>query len=153
VIRPPWQMPQDVRVQNASTYRGDRLGRADRADSPYGTACNMCGACCEVVHPATDRPALMAMLANPYIVGAMRRQAEIVVGLLDAKVSVDRGRPGYTCRHFDTETRKCGIYADRPDMCRGYPWYDREPKQDAFMPEQCSFQADLRKRLPIVAVT
>ena len=28
----------------------------------------------------------------------------------------------YTCRHFDEETRLCTIYAQRPEMCRDYPY-------------------------------
>lgn len=28
----------------------------------------------------------------------------------------------YTCRHFDDATRLCRIYADRPEMCREYPY-------------------------------
>lgn len=28
----------------------------------------------------------------------------------------------YTCRHWDEDTRLCTIYADRPGMCRGYPY-------------------------------
>lgn len=27
----------------------------------------------------------------------------------------------YTCKHFDKETRNCGIYEHRPLMCREYP--------------------------------
>lgn len=27
----------------------------------------------------------------------------------------------YTCRHWDESTRLCGIYAERPAMCRRYP--------------------------------
>lgn len=30
----------------------------------------------------------------------------------------------FTCRHWDEETRLCGIYDERPDMCRGYPYGD-----------------------------
>lgn len=33
----------------------------------------------------------------------------------------DRNRH-FTCRHWDEETRLCGIYPDRPDMCRRYPY-------------------------------
>lgn len=36
----------------------------------------------------------------------------------------NRGRH-FTCRHWDEETRLCGIYDDRPSMCRGFP-YERE---------------------------
>jgi Fe-S-cluster containining protein len=28
----------------------------------------------------------------------------------------------YTCRHFDEATRLCTIYAERPEMCRDYPY-------------------------------
>ena len=27
----------------------------------------------------------------------------------------------YTCKHFDKETRKCGIYDIRPHVCRDFP--------------------------------
>jgi Fe-S-cluster containining protein len=28
----------------------------------------------------------------------------------------------YTCRNFDEATRLCTIYAERPEMCRDYPY-------------------------------
>ena len=31
----------------------------------------------------------------------------------------------YTCRHWNTETRLCGNYENRPQMCRDFP-YDSE---------------------------
>ena len=27
----------------------------------------------------------------------------------------------WTCKHFDRESRRCGNYDGRPDMCRKYP--------------------------------
>jgi Fe-S-cluster containining protein len=30
--------------------------------------------------------------------------------------------PAYTCRHWDEETRLCGVYEQRPTMCREYPY-------------------------------
>ena len=33
--------------------------------------------------------------------------------------------PSYTCRHWDEETRLCGVYEDRPEMCREYPYAGR----------------------------
>lgn len=33
----------------------------------------------------------------------------------------DRGHH-FTCRHWDASSGRCGIYADRPEMCRGYPY-------------------------------
>ena len=31
-------------------------------------------------------------------------------------------QPLYTCRHWDTETRLCGAYDQRPALCRDYPY-------------------------------
>lgn len=28
----------------------------------------------------------------------------------------------YTCRHWDEDTGLCGVYEDRPRMCRDYPY-------------------------------
>ncbi len=28
----------------------------------------------------------------------------------------------FTCKHFNLETRDCGIYESRPEMCREYPY-------------------------------
>lgn len=28
----------------------------------------------------------------------------------------------YTCKHWDEDTRLCGIYEDRPAMCRAFPY-------------------------------
>lgn len=33
----------------------------------------------------------------------------------------DRGHH-FTCRHWDEETGLCGIYEDRPEMCRNFPY-------------------------------
>lgn len=30
--------------------------------------------------------------------------------------------PSYTCRHWDEETGLCGVYEDRPEMCKEYPY-------------------------------
>lgn len=35
---------------------------------------------------------------------------------------VTSGRRFYKCRHWDEETRLCGAYDDRPDMCRRFPY-------------------------------
>ena len=32
----------------------------------------------------------------------------------------------FTCRHWNEETRLCGAYEDRPDMCRDYPYSGRD---------------------------
>lgn len=34
------------------------------------------------------------------------------------------GRELYGCRHHDATTGKCGVYAERPGMCRRYPIHE-----------------------------
>lgn len=34
----------------------------------------------------------------------------------------NQGSQLYTCRHWDEETMLCGVYEDRPRMCRDYPY-------------------------------
>ena len=31
------------------------------------------------------------------------------------------GEGHFTCRHWDPETKLCGIYESRPEMCRDFP--------------------------------
>lgn len=33
-----------------------------------------------------------------------------------------RGYDLFTCRHWNEETRLCSVYADRPQLCREYPY-------------------------------
>lgn len=46
----------------------------------------------------------------------------------------------YTCRHWDEDTRLCTAYANRPDMCREYP-YERECDH-----ADCCYQASKKTR-------
>ncbi len=34
------------------------------------------------------------------------------------------GEGTFTCRHWNSETKLCEIYEDRPDMCRDFPSED-----------------------------
>jgi Fe-S-cluster containining protein len=50
----------------------------------------------------------------------------------------------YACDAFDVDTRLCTAHAERPPICRGFPWYDRPPAaRKVRLPERCSFNADL----------
>lgn len=41
----------------------------------------------------------------------------------------------YTCRHWDEETRLCGVYENRPKMCADYP-YGRPCQHDCACTER-----------------
>lgn len=61
-----------------------------------------CGACCHL-DPA-DRPDLASYLTAEQL----KRYLSLV------------GKDGW-CIHYDTKTRQCQIYQDRPDFCRVQP--------------------------------
>ena len=50
----------------------------------------------------------------------------------------------YKCDAFDPEKNICTMYAERPRMCREFPWYEREPVEEAiYCYPNCSYHADL----------
>jgi len=57
---------------------------------------------------------------------ATARYARLGYGALpDYSASVGSTADLYTCRHWDEETRLCGVYVTRPNMCRDYPYAGR----------------------------
>lgn len=59
----------------------------------------------------------------------------------------------FLCDVFDPVAKRCTDYENRPEMCKRYPFYGREP--DYVNDITCVFQGDIgpRRVLPIVAVT
>lgn len=53
----------------------------------------------------------------------------------------------YECRHFDTTTRECRNYANRPPMCRDFPWYGEPADETKSIPANCSYSADVPVQL------
>lgn len=63
----------------------------------------------------------------------------------------DDGDPRYIyrCVHFDSATRKCGIYTIRPRMCKGFPFYgSKVPCFDTEMYPRCKYRALIPKDKP-----
>lgn len=129
------------------------------------TECAGCGDCCENLPMNTPERADIygkRMLASPVaakVDGVTRKQwawmAQLVpLGLIRI---TEKGEPRYRydCPRFDKATRRCTDYANRSPVCNRYPHYDREPKpyDGGDMSPRCSFNADHRTMLPIVAVT
>lgn len=126
-----------------------------------------CGACCDPVmlgdtHLAqsrlniTDRDRrwfLEDLRAMPGKEAAaktawMRASGRRTVGFVDGRMTRDAFF--YSCRHFDPVARTCASHDDLPSACSGYPWHG-EPRPDAAIPPECSFNADVG-RVP-VAIT
>lgn len=131
-----------------------------------------CGACCDpVVSPFTlnemaqttpgqwpDGGANRDFMLN-HLRPISRREGLRRAPYLTDGVTV-MGRPGepgseviaysffYECEFFDTDTRRCTNYDNRPPMCRMYPWYGNDPTRDSLekskaLPRMCAFRADL----------
>lgn len=47
------------------------------------------------------------------------------------------------CLHFDSETRQCTDYDNRPPMCRNYPWHGATPRPNAALPKTCGYWLDV----------
>lgn len=56
----------------------------------------------------------------------------------------------YRCDLFDTGTRRCSDHANRPNMCRGYPWFGEAPDPTKSVPPTCSYLADVG--LPVAEI-
>jgi Fe-S-cluster containining protein len=79
----------------------------------------------------------------------------VISGSPDPQVS---GYRAVRCDVFDPATRLCGAYEQRPPVCSGYPHYGspltlEEGSAGTRLPTVCTFNAEIRTMLPIVAVT
>lgn len=107
------------------------------------TECAQCGDCCENMTLTLTKVQARAIVADP-----LRCTADRVVDaqfFLDHWHRVGGARTGTTwsCDRFDTETRTCTAHDDRPPVCRGYPWYEKEPDSGRHLSKRCSFWADI----------
>jgi Fe-S-cluster containining protein len=122
------------------------------------TDCSMCGDCCENIRLNIDRGTLLQRVSDGKAAGTYLKDAVFILNNMIPDGTV--ARQGNTvkqtlqCKKFDKETRKCTAHNDRPEMCRRYPWYGKEPvKGDTTMGGRCSFLVDAGyKMLPIVEV-
>ncbi len=66
-------------------------------------------------------------------------------------------RSFFTCQHFQADTNRCGVYENRPEVCRGYPHYampghrTRLAPDDPLYAEDCGYSID-RERLRVLDV-
>lgn len=133
------------------------------------TECNGCGTCCDPVPlPVTQMEVRLGKMdlgerERRWILEELtpisRRQALELAPYLNTGGRTDfmKGPDGaviyptfYRCKWFDRETRACTNHADRPDVCRGYPWHEGRPDKTTNLPHECSFRAD--QGLPVEPV-
>lgn len=113
-----------------------------------------CGACCDPVLLPYGR---IAAMSDPAIPKADRDWARDHLSVVSAKEGYAKhpylkGRAMvdqfgefmlpvfYRCDLFDTETRRCTDYDNRPGTCRNYPLYGgTEVAANAALPPGCSY--------------
>lgn len=76
--------------------------------------------CCADFTLSHDYPTLVDELARGVVDDHDIKQREVVVPMLIPLPDQGDGMYHYTCRHWDTVTGECGIYQDRPEICREY---------------------------------
>lgn len=88
--------------------------------SDFGSVDECTGMCCERFPLGNNHEEVMTLLESGSV-----QDGFIILNMIthipaDDKVSYST----YTCKHWNKDTRKCGIYATRPFMCSDYP-YDK----------------------------
>ncbi len=134
------------------------------------TECNGCGSCCDPVWlpytqetakflggmPDDNRRWILEDLTPMSKTQAKLREPELVRQIQKIR-SLAKSAGGniavyyYSCKNFDTETRQCLIYDNRPTVCRRYPWLTGKPIPGTPLPPACSFRADIG--LPVVEIS
>lgn len=87
------------------------------------------GQCCVAFPLNAERNELSVELVAMLVSITLEEAAERHARLYPDNPMELRGGPArdgqyYRCVHWDEETRLCGIYEARPNMCRYYPGYD-----------------------------
>lgn len=116
--------------------------------------CNLCGACCRVLVLEQSPEEVQAIAAVTRVLGipsdhqfaavhwhpltreeGMQRNPFYV-----ARLAADAHL--YWCDQLGSDGR-CTAHDTRPLVCRGYPWYDQEPKAMALADPDCGYKVDL----------
>jgi Fe-S-cluster containining protein len=136
----------------------------DTPPTKQPATCARCGDCCERFALATDQGAFAPTSQDPpdgyrgrdpewedvwlewdkHLADVAFQRVHFHPLMADGKQVRDKtsDRGYYTCDAFDPTTRLCTAHADRPDTCRGYPWYDGGVAT-RMLPSRCSFWHDV----------
>jgi len=120
--------------------------------------CARCGDCCEEIWIPIPRSEITAQTGGDrkHMVSSDRwagryqldffarywRATEQKMTTLRDGTVVHKTR--FECAKFDRERRTCTAHSIRPQVCRGYPWYGKEPTADGMSSRtRCSYLLDL----------
>lgn len=109
-----------------------------------GLGCARCGSCCNPAFLAPDEAAKVDK-ARDYLAAGGEHEFTVdsIPFILDHWHELGRDEDGvrYECDQYDPATRSCTAHENRPQVCRGFPWYgdDPSPERAATLARGCSF--------------
>lgn len=123
------------------------------------TAPNGCrGDCCVAFYVPTHKDDLASTPTADFDVATMKdmlipltrrqvRDRRAKFGVKHTPMSPDAEGYLYKCRHWDEDTRLCKIYAQRPKMCRDFPYEKPCGYGCSHRPERDIIQSYIAKRV------
>jgi Fe-S-cluster containining protein len=114
------------------------------------TECARCGACCERIYYSDTPEEIDHRAEGGEGIGEWSRYDAQFIRYYWRGADDGNGNIVYSCDAYDPIARTCMQHENRPQVCRGFPWYGDEPNAKAIRPfKHCSFWADLpRERWP-----
>ncbi len=112
-------------------------------------SCNRCGNCCRMLFITLEFAEFMRIMKRNSDAEFIREHWTIVVG--DSRhlwfESSESPILHFTCSAFDGESGLCSAYADRPLVCRDYPFYGKSAGSIAenAVPMQCGYRDDIQE--------
>jgi len=151
-------MPDRVAL-DVPVYEVDRPG----ASPGSKTLCSGCGQCCSLLALQGNHAAYRFVLAKfpaeavtpeqranaSFILEHMHEiDINIAYQINGRRVVQDPYAHFYLCDAYDVNENLCRMYAERPPMCKGFPWYGLDPTDprvaSGLAPyHRCSFWADV----------
>lgn len=117
--------------------------------------CNQCGQCCLTFRISLDYKDLQLFkpegdfkFARENLIPMHRELAFFLNPHL--KIFEEKESSGtnfyYKCKQFNTKTRKCNNHKNRPQVCKGFPWYGKKDYNNLvyenLYDENCGYKID-----------
>lgn len=131
----------------AARYRLGSPRRLLRPTWRYGGECNGCGACCRSIRIALPRWLPFRQRLTPLVLAWAARSRPF----LYHRGQLEPGELIFGCSYLSADNR-CTVYAERPDICRLYPY--RRPLRAPVLFEECGYEVvsvDPALEVPIAA--
>lgn len=118
------------------------------------SSCKQCGECCRVFWAAYTKKDLSDDPEYPFIKKYWRRinrksayQLQPLLQTIYPEKEYDwSNRCFYTCLAWDSQSKLCAQYENRPAVCRSFPFYDSKkdnPAKEWLKALQCHYVAEL----------